>query len=89
LGKDGDTLLAHLRTLQEELGNLNDAHVEYLRLQQWAEELNDNSLRDAIHPRLAGLNESIHTLTQGMPALLNRVIDPANRQTLGNALARF
>jgi CHAD domain-containing protein len=90
LGEEGAALAQELRAHQEFLGELNDAHVEQLRLQHWAEKTPpDSLLLRAIETRLRNTNAAIDRLTSGTPAALAKLINYQSRLTLTKALAQL
>jgi CHAD domain-containing protein len=90
LGDDGNNLIAHLRELQEYLGELNDAHVEHDRLDLWAKKLQTGDpLRELIESRLAHLATRLHELAAAAPSHLAAFVNQANRQTLAKAISRL
>ena len=86
LGEQGEQLIEQLRLLQNQLGDINDAHVEQNRLATWAAELPATAALDA---RQAALAARIDTLTADFPARYARFIDSDTRAALGAALARL
>ena len=86
MGEPGEQLIDQLRLLQDQLGNINDAHVESDRLAAWATELAATTAFDA---RRAALAERITDLTTAFPARYAHFIDGENRMILGAALARL
>lgn len=86
LGEPGERLIAQLKELQEELGRLNDAHVEQVRLQTWSGDFVQDS---ALRLRLQAVEDEIAARCAAAPALLARFVAPETRALLGQALARI
>jgi CHAD domain-containing protein len=86
LGVPGKSIIAQLKELQEHLGLLNDAHVEQIRLEAWAEVMVDNP---ALALRAEQVAATIDRLTVELPPRLAQFISPNNRRLLGEALARI
>jgi CHAD domain-containing protein len=90
LGNEGERLITQIRELQDHLGELNDAHVEEERLQQWAEKLKGEAdLQEAIATRLAQVTKRIDELAAAAPTRFNNCVNHANRERLAKALARI
>jgi CHAD domain-containing protein len=85
LGTPGESIIAQLKELQEQLGRLNDAHVEQLRLVEWQRQMIGNP---ALARRAAEVDAEIAALSSGFPAHLAHFISANNRARLGEALAR-
>ena len=88
LGYEGTNQLAQLQALQEHLGQLNDAHVEQVRLRQWLNSFEDNlALCEAVETRLAEIAATIDELTHATPQRLAAFVGIENRTKLITALA--
>lgn len=86
LGAPGEALITQLKEFQDQLGLLNDAHVEQGRLADWQKQMDDNP---ALARRAAEVDATIAMLRAGFPTHLAHFISPQNRLLLGEALARL
>jgi CHAD domain-containing protein len=86
LGKRGETLIAQLKIVQDELGALNDADVERKRLLDWQRRLSGH---DIVETRLADLEQTSAALIERIPARFAQFVDQRNRKRLGEAIARL
>jgi CHAD domain-containing protein len=86
LGAEGEKLIAQLKTLQDHLGDLNDADVERGRLFAMEGPLRS---QQAVALRLEALEKVISHLREQAPARLDRFVAPTNRRRLAIAIARL
>lgn len=86
LGDDGAALIERLKELQDRLGELNDAHVEQLRLDAWTDAVAD---ADAIALRRQAVDTTIATLREAIPPILARFVAQETRIRLALALANL
>jgi CHAD domain-containing protein len=90
LGEEAEALVEQLRDLQENLGYLNDAHVERERLRAWLVDLPPQTpLREAMETRLTEIETRLDELVHSTPTPFAALISQPTRVRLATALAHL
>lgn len=85
LGPEGGELIASLKALQEHLGDLNDASVSALML----DEAGKHARGDLLHAYRSHQDQTIEQLRTTLPTYLSAFLSDRTRRTLTRALARI
>ena len=82
LAPESETLITHLKGLQELLGDLNDAVIAETLIDETKQGHDADPYRQAQAQRMAELSKEV-------PAALAALVDPESRAQLANALSRL